>query len=82
MLQKIIKPDNAATTILIRLVVGAVFLSEIIIMFTAISTTKIPILINEGFRTMAHESRTDWAMLLSCIFLLIKGEGGGLLTEK
>ena len=73
MLQKIIKPDNAATTILIRLVVGAVFLSEIIIMFTAISTTKIPILINEGFRNMAHESRTDWAMLLGCSFLLMKG---------
>lgn len=137
MLQRIITTDNAATTILIRLVVGVVFLSEgiqkflfadkigagrfkkiglpnpeflgpfvggfeifcgscmliglltrlaaiplIIIMLTAISTTKIPILINEGFWGMMHESRTDWAMLLSCIFLLIKGAGRWSVDKK
>ena len=137
MLQKIIQTDNAATTILIFLMVGAIFLSEgikkflfadksgvdrfekiglpnpgflrpfvggfeiicrtgiliglftrvaavplIIIMITAISTTKIRILINEGFWTRMHESRTDWAMVLSCVFLLIKGGGRWSVDRK
>jgi uncharacterized membrane protein YphA (DoxX/SURF4 family) len=47
----------------------------IVIMLTAISTTKIPILMNDGFWKMAHESRTDWSMLLGSIFLLIVGGG-------
>lgn len=47
----------------------------IIDMIAAISTTKIPILINEGFWKAAHEARTDWAMLFSSIFLLIAGAG-------
>jgi len=33
-------------------------------MLVAISTTKIPILLKDGFWNMAHEARTDWAMLL------------------
>ncbi|HEX5105437.1 MAG TPA: DoxX family protein [Pirellulaceae bacterium] len=47
----------------------------IVIMLVAISTTKIPILMNEGFWKAAHESRTDWSMLLGSIFLLIVGAG-------
>jgi len=47
----------------------------IIIMLVAISSTKIPILLNDGFWKMAHEARTDWAMLLGSIFLLIVGAG-------
>lgn len=47
----------------------------IINMLVAISTTKFPILFNEGFWKMAHESRTDWSMLLGSIFLLIVGAG-------
>jgi uncharacterized membrane protein YphA (DoxX/SURF4 family) len=47
----------------------------IIIMLVAISSTKIPILLNEGFWKMAHEARTDWAMLLGSIFLLTAGSG-------
>jgi putative oxidoreductase len=47
----------------------------IIIMLVAISTTKIPILLNKGFWAMAHEARTDWSMLLGLIFLLIVGAG-------
>jgi len=43
----------------------------IIIMLTAIVSTKIPIFVNEGFWEMAHAARTDWAMLLSSIILLI-----------
>jgi uncharacterized membrane protein YphA (DoxX/SURF4 family) len=47
----------------------------IFIMLVAIVSTKIPILLNDGFWKMAHEARTDWAMLLGSIFLLIVGAG-------
>lgn len=47
----------------------------IIIMLTAIGTTKIPILLDQGFWKMAHEARTDWSMLLGSVFLLIVGGG-------
>ncbi len=130
LIHKILRTDNAATTIIIRLMVGAVFLSEgiqkflfpalrgagrfekiglpepeflgyftgafevlcgillllgfltrlaaiplIIIMLVAIVTTKADVLANEGFWSMLHGSRTDWAMLTGSIFLLIKGGG-------
>jgi uncharacterized membrane protein YphA (DoxX/SURF4 family) len=57
-------------------------------MLVAVLTTKIPILIGRdvgpfqvrnldqyGFWSMAHETRTDWSMLLGCVFLLIVGAG-------
>lgn len=47
----------------------------IIIMLVAISTTKIEILASDGFWQMMHASRTDWAMLLGSLFLLLKGAG-------
>jgi uncharacterized membrane protein YphA (DoxX/SURF4 family) len=47
----------------------------IINMTVAIASTKIPILLAKGFWAMAHESRTDWSMLLGSIFLLIVGGG-------
>lgn len=47
----------------------------VIIMLTAISTTKIPILLDRGFWAMAHEARTDYSMLLGSLFLLIVGAG-------
>lgn len=130
MIDKIIRTDNSKTTILLRLMVGAVFLSEgiqkflfpdtlgagrfekiglpspeflgsfvgsfeiicgslvllglftrlssiplIIIMLVAIATTKAEVLAHKGFWEMMHGSRTDWAMLLGSIFLLIKGGG-------
>ena len=143
MLQKIVSSAAPSATVLIRLIVGPVFLSEgiqkflypdengigrfakigipapeltapfvgvveivcgtliilglltrlaaiplIINMLVAIVTTKIPILLSTefwgfslrnvsyyGFWGMAHEMRTDWAMLLGSIFLLIVGAG-------
>jgi putative oxidoreductase len=130
MFRKIIATDESPTTIIIRLMVGAVFLSEgiqkfiladelgagrfakiglpnpeflgpfvgsfeigcgllvllglftrlaaiplLIIMLVAIATTKSAVLANEGFWAMMHSSRTDWAMLLGSIFLIIKGGG-------
>jgi len=47
----------------------------IIDMLVAIATTKVPILLKDGFWAMAHEARTDWSMLLGLIFLLIFGGG-------
>jgi len=134
---KIFRTDNSRTTILIRLIVGAIFLSEgiqkflfseslgsgrfakiglpapeflgnfvgafeiicgilvllglfvraasiplIIIMLSAIAATKTEILMDKGFWKMLHESRTDWAMLLGSIFLLIKGAGSWSLDKR
>ena len=47
----------------------------IAVMAVAISTTKIPILLDRGFWVMAHEARTDWAMLLGALFLAVMGAG-------
>jgi putative oxidoreductase len=44
-------------------------------MAVAIYSTKLPILTNSGFWKMAHEARTDYSMLLGCLFLLIVGAG-------
>ncbi len=129
-LQKLLATNAPAAVILIRLIVGAVFLSEgiqkfifpealgigrftsigipapeftapfvgiceivcgvlfllglltrfaaismIINMLVAIWTTKVPMLRSDGFWKMAHEARTDWAMILGSIFLLIVGAG-------
>ncbi len=129
-LNQILTTDTSRATILIRLMVGAVFLSEgiqkflfpalrgagrfekiglpspdflgsfvgffeilsgllilaglltrlaaivpIIIMLVAIATTKSTVLQEEGFWAMLHGSRTDWAMLLGSIYLLVKGGG-------
>lgn len=143
MFKKLIDTEPSETTILIRLMVGSVFLSEgiqkfiyviqrgvrrfesmgfpapeffgnfvgvleilagvlilagfftrfgafatFIIMTVAIIVTKIPIafgasfgpfelreLSSYGFWSMAHEMRTDWAMWLGSLFLMIKGGG-------
>jgi hypothetical protein len=57
MFRKIITTDSQETTILIRLMAGAVLM--------AIATTKAGVLANDGFREMMHGSRTDWSMLLN-----------------
>lgn len=46
-----------------------------IIMITAFITTKWPILIDKGFWSMAHEYRTDFAMTLLLLYLIIYGSG-------
>ncbi len=150
MLQKIFNTNNSKTTILIRLMVGAVFLSEgiqkflypavrgpgrfegmgfpnpefwgnfvgvfeilcgalllaglitrgaalamLVNMTVAIVVTKIPIALGEsfgpfhlrelntyGFWSMAHEMRTDFAMWLGSLFLLIEGGGRWSMDKK
>jgi len=41
----------------------------------AIAATKIPLCLQKGFWPAVHEARTDFAMLLGSIFLLIVGAG-------
>jgi putative oxidoreductase len=45
------------------------------IMVVAITTTKVPILSHRGAWAAAHEARTDLAMLLCSLFLLLVGSG-------
>jgi putative oxidoreductase len=57
-------------------------ITMIINMLVAIWTTKVPILLNSGFWSMAHEARTDYAMLLGSLFLLVVGAGAWSLDTK
>src|ERR1019366_103535 len=43
----------------------------------AIVTTKIPILVSKGFWPMEAEARTDYAMLMGLLYLLLAGAGAG-----
>lgn len=67
----------------------------IITMLVAIVSTKIPIVLGHGFWgfslasrssygffSMAHEARTDFAMLLGSLFLLIVGSGPWALDRR
>ncbi len=61
--------------IIIGLLTRLAVIPLIYIMLIALSTTKYKLFMATGFWNLLHESRTDWAMLLSSIFLLIKGGG-------
>lgn len=61
--------------ILVGLLTRLAAIPLIVIMMVAIISTKIPILIDQGFWEMAHATRTDWSMILGSIFLLIVGAG-------
>ncbi len=47
----------------------------------AIASTKIPMLLHDGFWKMAHEARTDFSMLLGLLFLLFVGSGDWSLDQ-
>ncbi len=47
----------------------------IIVMIVSFVYTKWPILLSKGFLPMFHEYRTDYAMTLTLVFLLIAGAG-------
>ena len=63
------------TLLLLGLATRLAAVPVIIIMLVAIVATKAEVLSKEGFWPMMHGSRTDWAMLLGSLFLLIKGGG-------
>jgi uncharacterized membrane protein YphA (DoxX/SURF4 family) len=68
--------------ILIGLFTRIAAIPLLIIMLTALITTKWPILMNKGFWSMAHEYRTDFAMTLLLIYLLIYGAGKWSVDSK
>ena len=51
-------------------------------MLVAIASTKVPILREKGFWAMAHEARTDFAMLLGASFLMWVGAGPWSLDTR
>ena len=53
-----------------------------VVISVAIWTTKIPILMKQGFWAMAHEARTDWCMLLGSVFLTLTGAGAWSIDAK
>lgn len=63
------------TLVLIGLLTRLAVVPLIVIIVTAMITTKIPMLREQGFWKMAHEARTDWSMLLGLLFLVIVGAG-------
>jgi len=61
--------------LLFGILVRLTSLPLLVIMGTAIITTKLPKLFNEGFWTMAHDSRTDFAMTMLLLYIIIYGAG-------
>ena len=61
--------------LLVGLLTRVAAIPLIVDMLVAISTTKLPMLHSQGFWSMAHEARVDYAMLLGSAFLLIVGAG-------
>ncbi|MFN2240013.1 MAG: DoxX family protein [Thermoanaerobaculia bacterium] len=81
--------------VLVGLYTRAAAVPLALIMIGAIVSTKIPILLGEsyfgfqlrkldhyGFWSMAHEARTDWAMLLGSLFLIAVGAGKWSLDAR
>lgn len=68
--------------ILIGLLTRLALIPLLIIMVTAFITTKWPILINKGVWPWAHEYRTDFAMTLLLLYLLIYGAGRWSVDSK
>lgn len=90
---------TCGAAVLVGLLTRPAALPLIIIMLTALVSTKLPLLVGRdvwafhvkpmsryGLWTFAHEARTDWAMLLGSLFLLIVGAGeisfDAWLTER
>lgn len=71
------------TLVLVGLGTRLASIPLLIIISTAIATTKIPELShsNQGFWFMVSDARTDFAMLMSLLFLLRAGAGSWSLDE-
>jgi uncharacterized membrane protein YphA (DoxX/SURF4 family) len=70
------------TLVLIGFLTRIISIPLLTIMFTALVTTKIPILLEKGFWQMAHDSRTDFAMTMLLVFLIINGSGRFSVDEQ
>jgi putative oxidoreductase len=73
---------TCALLILLGLRASLASIPLLIVIGTAIATTKIPILLKDGFWRMEDAGRTDYAMLLSLIFLLFAGSGSVSLDAQ
>ena len=70
------------TLVILGLVTRLASIPLIIIMITAFVTTKIPILLHKGIWPWAHEYRTDFAMTILLIYLVIYGSGRWSVDSK
>jgi uncharacterized membrane protein YphA (DoxX/SURF4 family) len=61
--------------VLVGLLTRIASIPLIIDISVAIATTKIPILLKEGFWPMEAEARTDYSMLMGLLFLVLAGGG-------
>jgi uncharacterized membrane protein YphA (DoxX/SURF4 family) len=61
--------------LLLGLLTRLAALALLIDITVAIHTTKVPMLLAQGFWATAHEARTDWSMFWSSLFLLLVGAG-------
>ena len=68
--------------IIFGLLVRLASIPPLIIMLVAFITTKWPILLDKGFWPFAHEYRTDFAMTLLLIYLIVYGAGKWPLNSK
>jgi putative oxidoreductase len=68
--------------IIIGLITRIASVPLIIIMITAFISTKLPILIHKGFWPWAHEYRTDFAMTVLLLYLIIYGSGNLSVDSK
>jgi uncharacterized membrane protein YphA (DoxX/SURF4 family) len=79
---------TCGTLLVLGLFMRVAAIPLIIVMLTALTTTKLPMLVGHdlwgfhvrklpeyGFWAMAREARTDWAMLQGSVFLMIVGAG-------
>jgi putative oxidoreductase len=48
----------------------------------AIATTKVPMLLKQGFWAVMHEGRTDFCMLMGLIAIALLGAGTASLDER
>jgi putative oxidoreductase len=72
----------SGTLVLLGLLTRLAVIPLLIIMVVALTTTKWPMLADQGFWSMAHEARTDWSMTLGALFLLIVGAGPWSLDAR
>ena len=61
--------------VIIGLITRLAAMPLLIVILTAIYSTKLPMLFNKGFWPAAHEGRADFCMLFGLIFLLACGAG-------
>lgn len=73
---------GCGTLLLVGLFTRLAVIPMIINMLVAIYTTKLPVLLQDGFWKAAHAALLDYAVLLGLVSLLIVGAGPWSLDER